>query len=78
MTANPFGALYDGTGQFRVDVDTGERTWSTNALTFATMEEAEAYARDLHSRWRLVRHWRVVLSSTPKSQTVERDAAGTA
>ena len=27
--------------------------WNTNALRFATREEAEAYARDLYSRWTL-------------------------
>ena len=34
--------------------------WVGNALTFTTREEAEAYARDLFSRWTLVREWRVV------------------
>lgn len=36
--------------------------WCGNALRFATREEAEVYARDLFSRWTLVREWRVVES----------------
>ena len=36
--------------------------WCGNALRFATREEAEAYARDLFSRWTAVREWRVVES----------------
>lgn len=31
-----------------------------NGLTFPTVEASEAYARDLWSRWTLVREWRVV------------------
>ena len=33
--------------------------YSTNGLCFRTKAEAEAYARDLASRWTLVRDWRV-------------------
>lgn len=29
----------------------GERTWATNGLEFATVDEAQAYAKDLFSRW---------------------------
>jgi len=37
---------------FRVDVlASGETRWASNARTFATTEEAEAYARGLYSRW---------------------------
>ena len=35
-------------------------TWAGNGLTFETKEKAEEYARDLHSRWMVVREWRVV------------------
>ena len=38
----------------------GSGTWCGNALRFATTEEAEAYAKDLETRWTLVRDWRVV------------------
>jgi len=38
----------------------GETEWAGNGLTFATREEAEAYARDLTSRWTMVKEWRVV------------------
>jgi hypothetical protein len=34
--------------------------WASNALTFATRDEANEYAIDLASRWTLVREWRVV------------------
>jgi len=40
-------------------------TWASNALRFATTEEAEAYAEDLASRWTLVRETRVVASDDP-------------
>jgi len=46
---------------FKVEViadNTG--TWCGNGLTFATVQEAEAYAQDLWSRWTAVRSWRVV------------------
>lgn len=32
--------------------------WYTNALVFATAQEAENYAVDLAFRWTLVREWR--------------------
>lgn len=35
-----------------------------NGLTFATIQEAIDYARDLYSRWLLVENWRVVQIST--------------
>ena len=38
---------------------------SGNALRFATYAEAEASARDLASRWLLVREWRVSPSDDP-------------
>jgi hypothetical protein len=36
-----------------------------NALRFATKEAAEAYAKDLFSRWTAVKEWRVVESADP-------------
>lgn len=36
-----------------------------NALRFATKEEAEAYAKDLFSRWTAVKEYRVVESADP-------------
>lgn len=39
--------------------------WVTNALRFATRDEAEDYAKDLYSRWTAVREYRVVPSSDP-------------
>lgn len=40
-----------------------------NALVFETEKEAEDYARDLYSRWTLVREWRVVETTDPVSYT---------
>jgi hypothetical protein len=39
--------------------------WASNALRFATKEEAEANVRDLSMRWILVRETRVVESDEP-------------
>lgn len=39
--------------------------WYGNALRFATYEEALASARDLASRWLLVREYRAVESPDP-------------
>ena len=49
------------TGPFQVEViaDTSEE-WCGNGLRFPTQAEAEAYAKDLWSRWTAVRSWRVV------------------
>ncbi len=44
-------------------------TWRSNAVRLATAEEAEAYGRDLYSRWVLVRGKRVVESSDPVTYT---------
>lgn len=46
---------------FRVEViadNSGK--WTGNAMTYNTVEEAEAAAKDLFNRWFLVRKWRVV------------------
>lgn len=39
--------------------------WAGNSLRFATKEEAEANARDLMSRWMLVREYRAAPSDDP-------------
>lgn len=39
--------------------------WASNAVRVATKEEAEAYARNLYSRWTSVRRWQVVESEDP-------------
>lgn len=43
----------------------GEKRYYTNALVFATEKEAEAYARDLFSRWTGVDDWHVVPVNKP-------------
>tara|TARA_R100000789_G_scaffold93774_1_gene93129 strand:+ start:182 stop:352 length:171 start_codon:yes stop_codon:yes gene_type:complete len=46
---------------YKVQVQTGkDTTWSGNALKFETRTKAEAYARDLMSRWLLVTDYRIV------------------
>ena len=42
--------------------------WTPNGLRFATRAEAETYAKDLYSRWTLVREYRVVPSTDPVNQ----------
>jgi hypothetical protein len=39
--------------------------WYSNALRFATREEAEANALDLSMRWLAVRGWRATESNDP-------------
>jgi hypothetical protein len=39
--------------------------WSSNALRFATKEEAEGYVEALSLRWSSVIYWRVVESADP-------------
>ena len=46
--------------------------WTSNALRFATREEAEAYVFDLAMRWTLVRETRVVESSDPVNHSYPR------
>ena len=49
------------TPEFKVEVIADSSGhWAGNGLRFATDEEAKTYARDLFSRWTLVREWRVV------------------
>lgn len=51
---------------FKPEVSTdGGKTFASNALRFATREEAEASAKDLMSRWLLVTDWRVAESDDP-------------
>ena len=35
-------------------------SWATNAIKYDTVEEAEAGAKDLFSRWTAVKYWRVM------------------
>ncbi len=51
--------------------------WAGNAMRYDTREEAEAAARDLFSRWMLVREWRVV-EVDPWAEEYERKAKSNA
>jgi len=51
---------------FKVEVlVAGEKEWATNALRFATEDEAKGYGADLWRRWLAVKEWRVVASDEP-------------
>jgi len=43
--------------------------WESNALRFASRNEAESYAYDLFMRWTAVKEWRVVESEDPVNYT---------
>lgn len=50
---------------WKMEVQTGGDDWNGNAIRLATKDEAEAYARDLMSRWILVTDTRVVECQDP-------------
>jgi len=50
---------------FKTEVLTGENDWSSNALRFATKEEAEAAGKELLSRWYVPRDSRATASEDP-------------
>lgn len=49
----------------------GENTWSENALTFATVKEANDYAHDLLGRWVGADMARVVSEGVPRGTAVD-------
>jgi len=54
---------------FKVEVQADSTgTWASNALRFETREKADAYAKDLWSRWMAVKEWRVVGSPDPVNE----------
>lgn len=65
---------------FKPEVSTdGGKSFASNALRFATKEEAEASAKDIMSRWLLVTDWRVAESDDPvKHKIVENRLEGVA
>jgi hypothetical protein len=44
---------------------TGEDSWATNSMVYATREEAEEAAKDLYCRWMAVKEWSVRASNDP-------------
>jgi len=55
---------------FIVEVQTDSTgKWYSNYLRFPTDEQAEAYARDLSSRWTAVKDWRVSEIHQPANYT---------
>ena len=47
-------------------------TWAGNGKVFETVAEADAYARDLWSRWTAVRSYRVVNLDTGEVMPVSK------
>jgi hypothetical protein len=61
MDTTPRSTTTTDATPLRVDVTTDSGlSWASNALRFATVEQAQDYARDLYSRWTAVDAWRVV------------------
>jgi hypothetical protein len=50
---------------------TDDAKWYSNALRFATKEEALSYASDLSGRWMQVTRWRAVDETVPANQAYE-------
>jgi hypothetical protein len=50
---------------FKVEVHTSPDDWSSNALRFATREEADAYGSELLSRWMVPDTYRVTGTNDP-------------
>jgi hypothetical protein len=73
MAADPGSIIVDLTDSnvvmatsYKVEVQVhGETRWSSNALRFATEPEAIEAAKDLQSRWTMMKEWRVVGSADP-------------
>ena len=61
---------YATTVSFKAEVTTAGDygQYSSNALRFATREEAESYAYELSIRWTAVRDWRVIESTDPVTE----------
>lgn len=52
-------------GRYKIEVIADSSgTWAGNALRFDTVDQAREYARDLASRWTLVKETRVVDTET--------------
>lgn len=60
---------------FQVEVTDNGRDYSTNGLRFVTNEQAQAYGRDLFSRWTALRDFRVTPSDDAPNQGLELAAA---
>ena len=46
--------------KYHVEVKVGGDDWTGNRIDHATVELAEEAARDLFSRWTIVKRWRVI------------------
>jgi hypothetical protein len=47
--------------------------WSGNSVRFATRDEAEAYGRDLATRWLVLEDWRASESADPANYQLAYD-----
>lgn len=50
-----------------------ETNFYSNALVFATEEEAKIYGKDLFNRWFVAEEWRVVETDNPVTYALEQD-----
>lgn len=59
---------------FKVSVITpGDRDYTSNALRFATHDEAQEYGEDLALRWTAIEDWRVDASDEPVTVTLDAE-----
>lgn len=57
--------------KFKIEVKTGsDPRWYSNAMRYDTLEEAEAAAKDLMSRWMLVTDCRGVEASLATKEAI--------
>ena len=57
---------------YKLEVKTvGDKTWSSNALRFATIEEANIYGKDLFHRWTAVTEYQATLCDDPVNYTLD-------
>ena len=49
----------------------GEHVWSTTAMRFDTLEEAQNHAKDLASRWFGANVFRAVPDTTPQGENID-------
>ena len=67
----------EGRAMFRVDIlASGETRWATNALKFDSETEAEAYARNLYSRWMSMERASVVPVDSPEREAYVSGSRG--
>lgn len=62
---------------FKAEMHVGNK-WYSNALRFATENEAKAYALNLFSRWTVPDDWRIAQSDDEPNYTADENGRTTA